>query len=105
MLVSEKPRRPNANPPMQTNNAQCEPIMPNARPNASQWNIVRIGYARVGFALGMTFHVVCFLFPRVGYPTRTHFLVEYGLNAYYICREGGVLDFRKGEIRVTVLKT
>ena len=27
--------------------------MPNVSPNASQWNIVCVGYAQVGFALGM----------------------------------------------------
>ena len=27
--------------------------MPNASPNTNQWNIVRVGYARVGFVLAM----------------------------------------------------
>ena len=35
--------------------AQHEPIsiMPNASPHVSLWNIVHVGYARVGLALGM----------------------------------------------------
>ena len=35
--------------------------MPNASTNSSQWNIVHVGYARVGFALGM--YISCCLFP------------------------------------------
>ena len=58
MLLSKNPCGPNTGP---------------CRPNASQWNIVRVGYARVGFALFI-------LFFCVGYPTRTWFSVEYGLN-------------------------
>ena len=42
MLVSKKPCRPNANHPG-----------PNVSPNVSPWNIVCIGYARDGFALGI----------------------------------------------------
>ena len=42
MLVSKKPGGPNA-----------KPGGPNVNPNASQWNMVRVRYARVGFALGM----------------------------------------------------
>ena len=34
---------------MQANNAQRKPSMP----NASRWNLVRVGNARIGFALGM----------------------------------------------------
>ena len=42
MLVSKKPRGPNA-----------KPHRPNTSPNVSQWNIVRIGNMRVGYALAM----------------------------------------------------
>ena len=42
MLVSKKPHGPNVNF-----------RRPNASSNVSQWNIVLVGYARVGFALGM----------------------------------------------------
>ena len=38
MLVSKNPRAPNANP---------------RAPNTSQWNIVGVGYARVGFVVAM----------------------------------------------------
>ena len=40
-------------PPMPASNAQRRPITPNSSPNASQWNMVRIGDVRVGFALGI----------------------------------------------------
>ena len=46
-------------PPTRTNNAHREHIMPNVSPNASQWNMVRGWYARVGFALGM--YILCCL--------------------------------------------
>ena len=32
----------------------ANPCEPNASPNAGQWNIVRVGYARIGVALGMS---------------------------------------------------
>ena len=64
-LVSKKACRPNTTP-------QLKPIMPNVsqlcsmraynakrKPNARQWNMVRVGYARVWFALGM--HISCCL--------------------------------------------
>ena len=50
--------------PTRVNNAQPEPIMPNATPNTYQWNMVRDGYARVGFALFVSFF-------RVGYAHST----------------------------------
>ena len=54
MLVSKNPCGPNATP-------QREPIMPNASPNMNQWNMVGVGYVRVGFAWGM--YISCCLFP------------------------------------------
>ena len=78
MLVSKKPCRPNATPqaseqcPVHVNNARCEPLMP----NANQWNIVRVGYTRVGFVLGM--YISCCLCQfNLREPV---FCVEYGLK-------------------------
>ena len=53
--------------------------------NASQWNIVQVGYTRVWFALDMRFHGVRLVFVHVGYPLRTWFLVEYGLHNTIYC--------------------
>ena len=50
MLVSKKPRRPNANPPQK----QRKPNGPYLNPNTSRWNMVHVEHARVGFALGMS---------------------------------------------------
>ena len=49
MLVSKKPRGPNPEP----DGPNAKPHGPNASPNTSQWNIVRVGYVRVGFMLAM----------------------------------------------------
>ena len=69
MLVSKNPCRSSASP-------QREPIMPNASPITSQWNIVRVGQFHVwqfhigqfcvgqfcvGFTLAM--YISCCLFP------------------------------------------
>ena len=67
MSVSKKHCGPNARPGV-ANTRPCGP-------NASQWNIVCVGYARVGFALFIPFFYG-------GYPTRTQCSVEYGLIAY-----------------------
>ena len=61
--------------------------MPNASPKVSQWNIVCVGNARVGFTLGM--YISCCL--CVGYPTQTQFLVEYGLYFSFFFGGGGGL--------------
>ena len=42
--------------------------MPKASPNTSQWNMGHVGYARVGFALGLYIYVVCVNFVSLGYP-------------------------------------
>ena len=67
MLVSKKPCRPNVTPnlPNVTPNLSVIHSVPNSTPsvpNASQWNILHVGYARVGF--------VSPLF-RVGYANST----------------------------------
>ena len=57
MLVLKKPCGPNTSPyasnanPSGPNTKRCEP---NTSPDAIQWNMVRVGYARVGFVLGMS---------------------------------------------------
>ena len=53
-------------------------VSPNANPQKRSGGIlVVLGPQREGLALG--FCVVYFLFPRIGYPTRTQFPVEYRL--------------------------
>ena len=67
MLVSKKPGVPNRNtnhPNTNTNQSNASANQPNARQNASQWNIVHVGYA------------------RVGYPNFSGFSVEYGLKIF-----------------------
>ena len=61
-------RGPNAHPNASPN-AQRKPIMQNVSPNANPWNIVGLGYERVGFACRG--HVVCRVFVRVVFPTPT----------------------------------
>ena len=51
-LVSKPPRAPNASP-----------CAPNASPT---WNIGRVWYTRVGFALGMYIYIACVNFIRAG---------------------------------------
>ena len=56
MLVSKKACVPNATPYLPNaipSLPNATPYLPNATPNANQWNKVCVGYARVGFALGM----------------------------------------------------
>ena len=49
MLVSKKRCGPNVTPSVPI----AIPYLPNVTPNASQWNILCIGYMRVRFVLGM----------------------------------------------------
>ena len=42
-----------ADPAANPHTPNANPCTPNVRPNMSQWNIVPVGYARVGFLLGM----------------------------------------------------
>ena len=51
MLVSKKPHIPNTSP-NQPNASPNQPNMSPTSPNVSHWNMVHIGYARVGFTLG-----------------------------------------------------
>ena len=39
----------------------------------------------LGFALGMSISCVCLLFPCVGYPKQTQFLIEYVIHAMWLC--------------------
>ena len=55
MLVSKNPGGPNMKP----RRPIAKPYGPNARANTRQWNIFRVGYARVWFALAM--YISCFL--------------------------------------------
>ena len=59
--------------------------MPNTSPNASQWNMVFVGHARVRFVLGMyisyclcQFHL-CWVASANGF-----FFVEYGITHYVL---------------------
>ena len=55
-------------------------LAPNASPNASQWNMVCVAYARVGFALGI--YILCCLcqfHARWVLNANPFFFVEYEL--------------------------
>ena len=66
MFVSKYPCRPNAHPRAR-----------NASPNVT---IGFVGYARVGFALGMLIHVVCFFYLALGIECQHDFWWNMGLN-------------------------
>ena len=68
MLVFKKPGGPNATPNL--------PILPSV-PNARQWNIPCVGYARVKFVF-LSLFLARWVHKR--YPTRTKLSVEYGLK-------------------------
>ena len=78
MLVSKNPRGPNAKPDRpnaKPGKPNMKPGRSNASPNASWWNIVQVGYARVCFTFAM--YISCCL---CEFRSRWRILVEYRLN-------------------------
>ena len=68
--------------------------MPNASPNVSQGNIDHVGYARVGFALGMGIHFMLFVSCSLGLGSQRNFWWNTGLR--YEARET-IMRWKRGE--------
>ena len=62
-------------PPIYPMRPKVYPTRPPSEPNPTQWNILRVGYASVRFALIVLFFL---RWVRKLYPTRMQFSVEYG---------------------------